>query len=316
MKKLALLFSLCLCGCAQEAIEDDLDNVINTIEMSIEDPLDDFTSSETRLVSSSANFQFENGDLFGIFPTTAKTNGDSQIKFAAKGLSGPSKTVSIDAGAWTTKAGNKFVSYLPYSLYNEDPTMIPASYEGQTQTANNSSAHFVDNVLMASLPVNGVDGKFSFSNRCMASFIRLAIKVPAAATYTKMVLKSSKSNQFGLSGTYDLLDEANKQPFTAKKSSNSLTLNLSNIAVSSGGTLTLYLTAHAPIDYRNNTFTVYLYTSAGQYYTYQSTFPSVTDEKKQRSHNDGMAVSLPETGYSFTGPSTDNSLGTLTGVIE
>lgn len=316
MKKFALLFSLCLCGCAQDAIVDDNNVTATTIEMSIEDPGIEFVFPETRLVSSSANFQFENGDLFGIFPTTAKTNGDSQIKFAVKGLTVPSKTVDIDAGAWTTKQGNKFVSYLPYSLNNEDPTKIPATYEGQTQVANNSSAHFVNNALMASLPVEGAGGKFFFSNRCMASFIRLAIKVPAAATYSKMVLKSSKSDQFGLSGTYDLLDTTNNQPFTAKKSSNSLTLNLANISVASGGVLTLYLTAQAPIDYRNNTFTVYLYTSAGQYYTYESTFPSVANEKKLRSHNDGMAVSLPESGISFIGPFTDNSLGTLTGVIE
>lgn len=316
MKKVALLFSLCLCGCAQEAIDDDMVVENTTIEMSIEEPVG--FDLDTRLVSQSASFKYNNGDKFGVCPVP-KTSADplqSQIAFSVSGLSAPSSSVSINAGAWTTKPGNEFVSYMPYSLFNEDPRSIPVSFEGQTQTENNSSAHFANNALIASLPVAGENGKFNFSNKYMGSFMRFTITSPATATYTKMVLESSKSDQFALSGTYNLIDKTNDQPFTAKKTSKSLTLNLSNISVSSGGTLTLWMMAQAPIDYRNNTFTIYLYTSSGQYYKCTSTFPTLTNDQKQRGHNKGISVSLPDSGKSFVGPETDNSLGTLTGVIE
>lgn len=303
-KHLYLLLVPFLAGCSSE-IEGTIDEdstIVNSIHVSVLEPTSEGDEiEETRLVSSYSTstklveFSYEVGDQIGIFPTEG-----SPIAFTS-GESGPS--VTIDAGAWQTKAGYTYATYYPYSYLNQDKSAVPFSYLGQVQDGDNNAAHLSSSMLLAAGKATPKNGSFNVKLSKVGAVLRLGIKLPNNCNVTKIVL-NSKSSVFVTSGKVDLFGD--NFPIKDGKKASDVTLNFkSPVAATSTSTMVAYLNVSAPLSIPANDLTIKVYDNAGNVYSQVRTTSATVSQNATYS----MA-------FTSLTKSTDNSLGTLTGVIE
>lgn len=301
----------------EELAENSATKIIMTVDNSAEVEGD----TSTRLFIDNAGktvptIYFTGKDSFGIFATTGTS---SQISFATGLAEGDKQTtVNINAGAWNTKEEYMYVSYLPYSLTNTDPKKIPTSYLGQKQLGKSDCTHLNDAYFLASEPVTATNGAFGFNNKMMGTLMMFDITLPEAVTLNKLEISSSNASQFGVTGTFDLTDvsnASNKQPYTATKTSNAMTLDLNNISLEANETCRYYFYMPAPTDFTGSTLTFTLTSpSTGKKYVCSgaaATIFGTTGLNRARNGKGLVAI----TADKFTAEE-DNSLGTLTGTVQ
>lgn len=299
---LLLVPFLASCTNSIDEVEDGGYSVVDKIQISTLDPVNEGdVFEETRLVSwydsknSLVKTRYQVGDQIGIFPESG-----TPIAFTSPQ---EAESVIIDCGAWKTKVGYKFATYYPYSYQNQDKSAIPFSYVGQVQEGDNNAAHLSASMLLAADPATPVNDKFNVTLRKVGAVLRLGVKLPNNAEVTKIVLKS-KSSIFVTSGKIDLF--GTNFPIKEGKKASDVTLNFkSPITATSTSTMIAFLNVSAPLTIPANDLTIYVYDNAGNVYTQVRSAASTVSQNVTYS----MAFTSLTKG-------TDNSLGTLTGVIE
>lgn len=316
-KELVLLASLGIVGCTNNEMTEIENSVINSITISVDNSSVIDNDYTTRIVTDNSaglvpSIFFTNQDRFGILATEGES---SQISFAPTSLADGERSanVVIDAGAWNTKVGYHYVSYLPYSLTNTDPKKIPVSYLGQKQMAKGDASHLSKTYFLASEPSAADNGAFNFQNRMMGTLLIFDITLPEAATLTKFEIASDNPTQFGVTGTLDLT--AAGQPYTATKTSNTMTLDLNNISVDANTMSRYYVYMPAPTDFTGRTLTFTLYSpSTGKKYVCTESQPNISGLGTPKRERDKKGrVTLTANMFSAQ---EDNTLGTLTGTVQ
>ena len=264
MKKTFLSFSLLalLAGCANDDIVQSSGDFISNIIITADDvqmaESESYTRTDLTLVSGVLQFAWAAEDVVGIYP-----NVGDQVSFPMTKGAG-TKSANFDGGGWAVKASSTYAAYFPYdagnTYYGRPYTALPLSYTGQRQTANSSTAHLGDYdymVATASAPSNGTIA-FNFTH--INSFLYVQLTTPDAATFTKLTLATDDDL---------LVEEATVNiatgVITPTETSESLVLDLNNIAVAAGSTLYAWM-AVAPVNLQNKTLTATLTTADGYSY--------------------------------------------------
>ena len=154
-------------------------------------------------------------------------------------------TATLSCG-WALTPNTLYYSYAPYqSNYFDTPiTSLPISYTGQQQTENGSTAHLAAYDFMAATCTTGDDNAhFTYSH--LGCILRIELPIGQTATYTSLTLTTPSSSDalFVSDATMNLTTLTT----TPKARQQSLTLQLSDIALSSGENLVAYLML-APTD--------------------------------------------------------------------
>lgn len=242
MKKLFFLLStVFLFACSQtESVmpEKNADDTFN-VSFTIEDLASITFGESTRGViddKQNGKYLFTDNDSLGIFPV-----GGYQIPFVVSGI-GAGKAVSkvsLSAEGWNTKPGVKYVAYSHFQFDNKSANAVPFSYLRQRQKNNGDNSHLVDYSFIASNATEYNNG-FNFTLTEQGVIFKLILNLPEVGIFNKVVLKSSKEDNFALEGTYDLFSE--KLDRTVTNASSVVSVNLDNIETTAANkTLTAYI---------------------------------------------------------------------------
>ena len=201
------------------------------------------------------------GDVLGIYPI-----GGDQVAFPISDGAG-SNTAVFDGGAWALRSEYRYASYYPYVAdnYKVSEKMIPVSYINQTQEENNSTAHLSNYDFMAAPPVQpSQNGSVKLGFKHLGAFLKFVLTMPKAGTYTRLTLTSIAGN-FVTEGTVDL--SASSPTITPTKLSNTVSIKLNDIKVTSDD-LTLNVNMMiAPADLTGETITIKVVDNEGLIYT-------------------------------------------------
>ena len=182
------------------------------------------------------------GDTLGVFP-----NVGGQVEFPiSEGTE--SNQAKFDGGGWALRASNTYAAYYPYSKWNifRDNKTILLDYTGQHQTANGSTAHLgkYDYQATGGVQTNG-SGYLNFQFKHLGALMQFQLTVPKAGVYTSLTLMSSE-NIFVTKAELDISGEA--PVVNPTQTSNTITLNLNNIELTSdNAVLSAYLMV-SPVD--------------------------------------------------------------------
>ena len=259
------LFSLSLlallASCANDDVLDTSDFITNVLITADDVQMtesESYTRTDLTLASGALQFAWAAEDVVGIYP-----NEGDQVSFPMTKGAG-TKSATFDGGGWAVKSSCTYSAYFPYdagnTYYGRPCTALPLSYTGQRQTANSSTAHLGDYdymVATASAPSNGTIA-FNFTH--INSFLYIQLTTPDAATFTKLTL-ATDDDLFVEEATVNIATGV----ITPTETSESLVLDLNNIAVAAGETLYAWL-AVAPVNLLNKTLTATLTTSEGYSY--------------------------------------------------
>ena len=201
------------------------------------------------------------GDTLGIYPI-----GGDQVAFPISDGAG-SNTAVFDGGAWALRSEYQYASYFPYDAdnYKVSEKMIPVSYVNQTQEENNSTTHFSNYDFLAAPPVQpSQNGSVNLGFKRLGAFLKVVMTMPKAGTYTRLTLTSSKGN-FVTEGTVDL--SAASPSITPTKLSNTVSIKLNDIKVTSDDLTLIVNMMIAPVDLTGSTITIKVMDSEGLIYT-------------------------------------------------
>ena len=263
MKRTLLSLSLLalLASCANVDVLDTSDFITNVLITADDVQMaesESCTRTDLTLASGALQFAWAAEDVVGIYP-----NEGDQVSFPMTKGAG-TKSANFDGGGWAVKSSCTYSAYFPYdagnTYYGRPYTALPLNYTGQRQTANSGTAHLGDYdymVATASAPSNGT---ITFNFTHINSFLYIQLTTPDAATFTKLTLATDDDL---------LVEEATvniaTSVITPTETSESLVLDLNNIAVAAGGVLYAWL-AVAPADLSSKTLTATLTTSEGYSY--------------------------------------------------
>lgn len=198
-----------------------------------------FEGEQTKTVISqngkcAPTFAWKAGDVIGVIPMNNET---VQSNYRISTIGTDPRTATFDGGVWALKAGKGYAAYYPYQkeavLSGES---LEFSFQGQTQSANNSLAHIGDYDYMYAPAVVASPCATSFSFKHLVSLVRFQITVPKTGRYTDLTLEST-SDWFAGKAALSLKDGTMSPTQSLKICS----VALNNIAVSSGEVLTVWL---------------------------------------------------------------------------
>lgn len=196
MRRLVVLLAACVLAVSC-VYESDINAGAGRLSFAADDF--DFPSSRTG-VDEGGSFIWSANDTVGVCPDCG-----SQIYYAMTSGAGAS-TAEFDSG-WLLKSGHTYLSYYPFKgdIYL-DPTSIPVSFVGQSQTYRGGSADFAGFDYMYSDPVSGDAGKFQFQYHHLGALLRFKASLPEGR-YAVMRVETD-ADLFATGGSYDLTAES------------------------------------------------------------------------------------------------------------
>lgn len=205
----------------------DSENIqsVKTVKVSV---IDFIHQSRTRsnYVSGDTNvqFQWEEGDIIGIFPI-----GGDQVKFPISELCG-TESASFDGGAWALRSSYQYAAYYPFSdnNYEVSQTAIPVKYSGQKQNGLNPTKHLGAYDYLASKATSpNEEGGIDLQMEHLGALVCLQLNMPQPDSFSSITLESDGS-PFITTGTFDLTKE--DISITKKTSSSTFSIGLSNVS--------------------------------------------------------------------------------------
>lgn len=167
-------------------------------------------------------YVWEEGDRINIWSNTG-----SLLIYKVEEITDEGRRAKFSGGGFTLTNGETYYSSHPLILSVLDGyKTLTASYEGETQKADNDASHIVDYMYTYSSAVC-TNGNTSFQYHHLSSFIKFNVTLPKAMTLTELTL-TADSPVFALNGTVDVTTGS----FTAGDMSNVMTLKLDDIQVS------------------------------------------------------------------------------------
>lgn len=263
MKRTLLFLSLLalLASCANDDVLDTSDFITNVLITADDVQMaesESYTRTDLTLASGALQFAWAAEDVVGIYP-----NEGDQVSFPMTKGAG-TKSANFDGGGWAVKSSCTYAAYFPYdaanTYYGRSYTALPLSYTGQRQTANSSTAHLGDYDYMVATASAPSNGSIAFNFTHINSFLYVQLTTPDAATFTQLTL-ATDDDLFVEEATVNIATG----DITPTETSESLVLDLNNIAVAAGGTLYAWL-AVAPTDLSGKTLTATLTTADGTNY--------------------------------------------------
>jgi len=251
MKKILLpLFAvaLMLAACDEEQLVSS--QLQKGVTFTVPDFVDESgTRVDVSVDNSGAHFTWTAGDTLGVFPG----NG-YQTAFPISAGAGTSTAV-FDGADWALRPNASYAAYYPFVPSMQlDKSKIEASYLGQTQNGNGSTAHLGDyDYLAAKYTTVSASGDVNFTLNHLGCLVRFQLTMPEADTYTSMTLSCDGVN-FATSNKFDLTAET--PALSAKSTSESISLALTNVATTEANqVLTLYMML-PPMDLSSKNLTV------------------------------------------------------------
>ena len=263
MKRALLSLSLLalLASCVNDDVlntSDFITNVLITADDVQMAESESCTRTDLTLASGALQFAWAAEDVVGIYP-----NEGDQVSFPMTKGAG-TKSANFDGGGWAVKSSCTYAAYFPYSVdnttYGRPYTALPLSYTGQCQTANSSTAHLGDYDYMVATASAPSNGSIAFNFTHINSFLYVQLTTPDAATFTNLTL-ATDDDLFVEEATVNIATGV----ITPTETSESLALDLNNIAVAAGSTLYAWM-AVAPVNLLNKTLTATLTTTEGTSY--------------------------------------------------
>lgn len=251
------------------------------------------------LVARAADYTFSNGygvtfawadaNKIGIFTGTSV-----ERDFRLYAIIG-SHDASFTGTGFSLNTNQQYHSIYPYNIkyqVNENKaTNLPLSFIGQTQSANASLAHLSKyDYMHSSLLVTEANYNFNFKHYC--AVLRVKCRMNADATLNEMVLESTNGN-FVTAATANIVAGT----MTTTSTSPSMTVKLSDIEVSAGEDLVVYLMA-APTDLSKANLHVAFKTTNGE--TIQAAPIVGPDIKEGKVYCIDTSVSAKRTSVSAT----------------
>ena len=208
----------------------------------------DIVDTKTAYNTSLSQFLWTEGDVVGII--SAEGN---QLKFPINSAFYGQAYADFDGRGFALINGGSYSSYYPFVPdYDIDPTALPLSYTGQSQTGNNNLeglGKFAFSVAMGTSPEQG---SLDFTFRNIGSPHRYGMPVPEG-TYTSLRL-SVPSAKYISSGTVNLLasNEADLTSISPVSVSDHLDLALTDFTMPAGGQLRCWMMV-PPVDLTGDT---------------------------------------------------------------
>lgn len=246
-----------LASCTTEVLNQDSGIISHVTIMATDFEFEADTRTNLDPSSGGLSFTWAESDIVGIFP-----NAGDQVKFPMTAGAG-TKSANFDGGGWALRNNYSYAAYYPFSMdnYKNPYTALPITYLGQSQSANNSTAGlgaYDYMVATASMPESG---SVAFNFQHINSVLYIQLTTPDAATFTKLTL-SAEEAIFTTEATVDISNGT----LTPTGTSKYLTLDLGNISVEAGGTLSAWMLV-APADANGKTMKATLTTSENKGYS-------------------------------------------------
>lgn len=255
MKRNLILGALCalLASCSSDdgfplfdtASYADLESVTLTAKPIVFDGGDETRTSfipsfdESNLLTK-LDFRWANGDTIALFPI-APIGGSQVYQVLGSMTEEGSLSATFDGGAWKLKNDNTYAAYYPFRpdmRVGDSYDAIPVNMLGQKQVGKNSIAHLgaYDYMVSQASDVDKDTRTVNFHFEHVVSFAWLKLKMPVAATWTKLVLEASTPT-FITSAKLNLLDKSLKD----KTYSKTIELDLENITTSKDEDVMFYI---------------------------------------------------------------------------
>lgn len=269
MKCLLLALLPCMGACTVEDIfNQDIvigDSEITEIEAIATgfDISDLNTRTTITMGSNSINPVWAVNDTIGIYPT----EGD-QLSFPIVDGVGTSKCV-FNGGGWALKTSTAYTAYSPFNrnYYYKNSNELPVSMLGQKQVGNNNSSHLGAYDIQIAKGTTPSSGKISFTFAHQVAIVRLDLTAPREAEWSAIVLES---DAFFTTEAKMNLAIANPT-LTTVKTSNSIRLDLENVATTSSNMdITAYMMM-LPIDLTDKNLVIKLIDNEGIEYVATAT---------------------------------------------
>ena len=286
-KYLIILSTLFLASCTAEDIlqncpnnEDKESNKVTAIlpDWNLEDGYSR-TAITTGKYPTSPNPVWVTGDSIGIYPDA----GGDQLSFRIN--KGGSKTCTFDGGGWAMKSSS-YTAYSPFerSYYYKEKNKLPISILGQTQDGNDNADHLGAYDIQIAKGEKPEVGSLTFQFTRKVALVRMEITAPKAAAWTSISLKSNAS--FTTEAEMNLSLET--PTLTPVKTSNTVTLNLTNVTTTSEDLSIIAYMMLLPVDLTNKTLSVKLTDNTGLSY---SSIATITNNKTNLSANSARWIS-------------------------
>lgn len=250
---MALAASLVSCGQEQTTPASKLD-ISGNVYATAKDFVTGNEISKTVISQTGTDvpaFAWKEGDVIGVIPMDNKTI-QSNYEMVQTGTD--PKHAVFDGGVWALKDGKSYAAYYPF---NEEIARsgddLEFSFLGQKQTSDNSLEHLGAYDYMYAGSVVCADNVATFQFSHLISLVRLQLTVPAADTFTELTL-DAEEDWFAGSASLKLADGT----FTAVEAQKSFTLELDNIAVTAGSTLTVWFSTLPTASLKNKDLCVTL----------------------------------------------------------
>lgn len=286
-KYLIILSTLFLASCTAEDIlqncpnnEDKESNKVTAIlpDWNLEDGYSR-TAITTGKYPTSPNPVWVTGDSIGIYPDA----GGDQLSFRIN--KGGSKTCTFDGGGWAMKSSS-YTAYSPFerSYYYKEKNKLPISILGQTQNGNDNTDHLGAYDIQIAKGEKPEVGSLTFQFTRKVALVRMEITAPKAATWASISLKSNTS--FTTEAEMNLSLET--PTLTPVKTSNTVTLKLTNVNTTSEDLSIIAYMMLLPVDLTNKTLSVKLTDNTGLSY---SSIATITNNKTNLSANSARWIS-------------------------
>lgn len=248
----ALCFCLGFTACSTDDFESkalvDSDKV-STVSIGVKDFVfdpDATTRTDFKFDASGFSFEWSERDTLGIYPET----GD-QTYFAIPDEAVGKSYATFDGGGWLLRNGRTNYGYYPFSRKNyqaeEYKNQIQVSYEGQSQTGNNSTLGLGKYDFMATRATSADVGKVDFMFEHLGAIAMIKVNAPVEGSFTKLRLTAEEGGSFMTKGYFDMTSgTADEIPILQRTNndwygSNHIELLLSNIYATLGDELTFYM---------------------------------------------------------------------------
>lgn len=272
---IAMLGVAAMSSCSNDnELTSDKSEYVTSVRVTVEDFLLESPATRTSYTvdANGFNFHWADGDALGIYPV-----GGDQVKFPISQGDG-SASASFDGGAWKLRSTYQYAAYYPFSAdnYTISERALPATFTGQTQNGNGSTAHLgAYDYLACAATSPSAGGGVDLTMKHLGAFVRLQLTMPKADTFSSVVLESDGA-QFVTSGTFDLT--AATPAITPTATSSTYTINLTNVATTEKDQVVTVYAAVAPANLSTSQITVTVH-GAGQA-TYVQTVPGKNFEAR------------------------------------
>lgn len=239
-------------ACQQNADEPSFDVCASQLKVNAyvaDFEVESDTRTDIQFSDRNVSFLWAKGDALGVFPSGTI---DSQVKFIVVSGAGL-RTAQFDGGDWRLRSSSSYMTYYPYDLEGANATAaaLPATFSGQCQKGNASTAHLGQHDYLAA-PATEVsaEGYVDFSMSHLASIVQINITVPQADIFRRLRLSG---RDLVTDALFDLTSPV--PALTPVATAGDIDLELEDVASSAAGeSLTFYMMM-APGKYSNEPWT-------------------------------------------------------------